>query len=291
MKQRPLGTTGLVVGAIGFGGVPLSCVRKRPSEGDAIAVIHHAIDCGITLIDTADSYCLDDTEYGHNERLIAKALGELPSETRERIVVATKGGWIRPGGSWIPCGTPEHLRRQCEQSLRSLGTDCIDLYQHHTPDSNVPVGESVGEIARLREEGKIRFIGVSNYSVAQLAEAQAVTEISSLQNQYSPNHREPENDGTLEETRQQQMAFLPWSPLGGLGGARTLAQDNPGLVAIAERLGVSPYRVALAWLLAKGDHVLPIPGASRPETIEDSSRAAALDLTEEEVQRLDASLR
>lgn len=290
MQYRELGSTGVSVSAIGFGGVPLSCTTRRPGERESIGVIHHAIDCGITLIDTADSYCLDDTEYGHNERLIAKALGELPGSLRRTIVVATKGGWARPGGRWIPRGNPEHLRRQCEQSLRNLGTDCIDLYQHHTPDSEVALDDSLGELIRLRDEGKIRSLGVSNYSLKQLDQAQRMTEIASLQNQYSPGHREPEHDGTLAATAERGLAFLPWSPLGGLGSARRLADDFPVLRAIAEERGVSPYRVALTWLLSRGDQVLPIPGASRKSTIEDSAKAADLELDRSEVERLDASL-
>lgn len=289
MKTRPLGNTGLEVGAIGLGGVPLSCTRKRPTERDAIGVIQHAIECGVSLIDTADSYCLDESEYHHNERLIGKALAGLPRSERDEIVVATKAGWIRPQGSWIPCGRPKHLRRQCEGALLALQVERIFLYQHHTPDPDVPLEDSVGELTRFQEEGKIQFIGVSNYSVEQLDIAQSMTEIASVQNQYALDYREPEEDGVLEATRTRGLAFLPWSPLGGLGGAKQLGDDNDGLRRVAKDRGVSVHRIALAWLLSRGPHVLPIPGASRKESIEDSAQAADIELSSEELERIEHS--
>ena len=286
MKLRSLGSTDLEVGAIGFGGVPLSVAFNRPSEDEAIAVIHHAVDCGVSFIDTADTYCLSDEEYHHNERLIAKALSQLPTEVQERVVVATKGGFSRPNGLWVECGRPDHIRRQCEGSLRALGVEQIDLYQHHRPDPDVAIAESLGEIIRLREEGKIRFVGVSEYSVDQLDEAQSLTDIVTVQNQFSVLHRDPEQNGVLEETRKRSLAFIPWRPLGGLPGARILGDGQQGLREVAAERGVSIYRVALAWLLAKGPHVLPIPGASRKSSIEDSAAAADLELTEEEIARI-----
>ena len=289
MQYRRLGSTGLEVSAVGIGGVPLSCTRRRPREAESIRLLHHAVELGVTLIDTADSYCLDDTEMGHNERLIGKALQQLPSSTCERVVVATKGGWIRPNGAWIPHGPPQYLRERCEESLRNLQVECIDLYQHHTPDANVPVTDSVGELHRLREEGKIRHIGVSNYSVAQLDAVCERTEVASVQNQYSPLHREPEQDGMLSATADRGLAFLPWSPLGGLGRAGSLAELAPALAGLAATREVSVHRLALAWLLAQGEHVLPIPGVSRIESLEDSVAAAELDLSAEELAQVSAS--
>ena len=200
---------------------------------------------------------------------------------------------MRPGGAWVPNGRPEYLRGQCEASLRNLGVERIDLLQHHRPDPEVPIAESIGAFARLREEGKVRFIGVSEYSVAQLDEAQSVTAIASTQNQYSLAHRQPERDGTLAATETRGLAFIPWSPLGGIAapphGARDLARRHPAVARLAERHGVSPQRLVLAWLLAKGPHVLVIVGASRTATIADSARAADFELDAGDRARIDAA--
>ena len=231
MQYRPLGNTGLSVSAVGLGGVPLSIPETRPDQATAINVIHHAIDQGVTFIDTADSYGQGESDMGHNERLFRSALAQLPADVRARVVVATKGGHMRTGGAWIPNGRPDYLRRQCEASLRNLGVERLDLLQHHRPDADVPIADSIGAYARLRDEGKVRFIGVSEYSVAQLDEAQSVTEIASTQNQYSLAHRQPEQDGTLAATEARGLAFIPWSPLGGIAapphGARDLARRHP----------------------------------------------------------------
>lgn len=287
MKTRVLGTSGLRVSAIGLGAMPLSLKEDRPGEEEAIGVIHHAIDCGVMLIDTADSYCMDDREVGHNERLIGKALGRLSMEVRGRVVVATKGGCVRPGGRWEVDGRPGHLREVCEQSLVNLGVERIDLYQYHTPDPRVPIVESVGELRRLQEEGKIAHVGVSNFSVEQLEEAMGVVEVVSVQNQYSPRCREPERDGVLEMSEREGVAFLPWSPLNGMGGAKSVGKGQAAVERVAKERGVSRQRVVLAWLLAKGPMVIPIPGASRKKSIEDSAKAAELELTEAEVTELD----
>ena len=287
MRTRPLGHTGRRVSAIGLGAMPMSVPSSRPSEQESIAVIHRAIDLGITLIDTADSYCLDDREPGHNERLIGKALSDLPAADRERVVVATKGGLVRPGGRWEHDGRPQHLRRVCEQSLENLAVETIELYQLHAADPAVPLAESIGELKRLRDEGKIRHIGVSNFSVAQLEEASQIVEIATIQNRWSPDHRGPERDGTLAAAAHKGMTFLPWSPLGGMSRARHIGQKQTAVRRMADGRGISPQRLALGWLLAKGPHVIPIPGASRRPSVEDSAAAADLDLTSEEVAELD----
>ena len=293
MRYRPLGNTGLSVSAVGLGGVPLSVPETRPDEATAIKVIHHAVDQGVTFIDTADSYGRGESDMGHNERLFRTALAQLSADVRARLVVATKAGHMRPGGAWVPNGRPEYLRGQCEASLRNLGVERIDLLQHHRPDPEVPIAESIGAFARLREAGKVRFIGVSEYSVAQLDEAQSVTAIASTQNQYSLAHRQPERDGTLAATETRGLAFIPWSPLGGIAapphGARDLAQRHPAVARLAERHGVSPQRLVLAWLLAKGPHVLVIVGASRTATIADSARAADFALDAGDRARIDAA--
>src|SRR5689334_2983078 len=165
MKQRRLGPDGPLVGAIGLGGMYMS-ITGRPDEGQAIRAIHAALDAGVTLIDTADVYCLDHRDIGHNERLIAKAI----AGRAERVILATKGGLTRPDGAWARDARPERLREACEASLRALRVSAIDLYQLHAPDSNVPFADSVGAIARLREHGKVRLVGLSNVDIAQIEE-------------------------------------------------------------------------------------------------------------------------
>ena len=255
----------------------------------AIKVIHHAVDQGVTFFDTADSYGLGQTDMGHNERLFGLALAQLSAGVRDELVVATKSGFARPGGAWVPNGRPEYLRRQCESSLRNLGVERLDLLQHHRPDPDVPIAESIGAFARLRDEGKVRFVGVSEYSVAQLDEAQVVTEIASTQNQYSLAHRQPEQDGTLAATRSRRLAFIPWSPLGGTGAtpARDLGRRHPTVAGLAEQFGVSPQQLAVAWLLNKGPQVIVIVGASRAASIEDSARAADLELDADHIAQID----
>jgi len=287
MQQRPLGPTGISVGAIGLGGMPMSTPQARPAKADAIDVIHHAIELGVTLIDTADAYCHDDTETGHNERIIGKALAQLPAERRDHITIATKGGLVRPEGRWERCGTPEHLRAACEASLSRLGVETITLYQFHAPDPNVPLDDSIGELVKLQDEGKIRHLGVSNFDTDELEKARRLATIVSIQNQYSLMCRAPESDGTLAESQALGLAFLPWSPLGGISRAGELGEGDPTVQRLIKRHNVSPQRLALAWLLSKGPMVIPIPGASRRASIEDSAAAADLMLSVDELDALD----
>jgi aryl-alcohol dehydrogenase-like predicted oxidoreductase len=261
---------------IGLGEMPMS-LRGRPDESQAIRTIHAALDAGANLIDTADAYCLDETEMGHGERLLAKAL----AGRRDGVVVATKGGHTRRGDDWPVNGRPEYLKAACERSLRALETDRIDLYQFHRPDPEVPFAESVGAFKELQDEGKVRWVGLSNVTVAQLEEARGIVDVVAVQNQLSLEFTSPIANGEVAACAEAGILFLPWSPLGGIGGA-----DAPGRVeavrTAAQERGVSPQRVALAWLLSLADVVVPIPGASRPETIVDSLGAAELELTEEE---------
>ena len=189
MKTRALGSTGLEVSCIGLGGMPLS-LEGRPEEPQAVRVIHAALDAGMTWIDTADVYCHDDEDIGHNERLIATALSQLGAAA-EKVLVATKGGLERPGGDWTVNAHPKHLRMACERSLKALGTEVISLYQVHAPDPEVAWTDSVGEASRLQEEGKVLHVGISNVDAAQLAEAQGVCAIASVQNRCNPfDHRD-----------------------------------------------------------------------------------------------------
>jgi aryl-alcohol dehydrogenase-like predicted oxidoreductase len=265
---------------IGLGGMPMS-LAGRPDEDRCLRTIHAALDAGVNLIDTADSYCIDETEYGHNERLIAKAL----RGRRDGVIVATKGGHVRPGGAWAVDGSPRHLREACERSLRALETDRIDLYQFHRPDRKVPYAESIGAIRELQDEGKVRWIGISNATVEQIAEARSIAEIVSVQNQLSLEFTSPLDKGEVEACEEHGLAFLPWSPLGGIGSADSAGRHDPVQEA-ARAHGVSPQQVALAWLLALSPVMIPIPGASRPETIADSLRAAELELAPEELDAI-----
>jgi len=177
MERRALVTTGLSVGCVGLGGMPMS-ISGRPSTEASIRVIHAALDHGMTLIDTADVYCLDHTDIGHNERLIARALREWPGGSE--IVVATKGGLERPDGAWTTNGRPGHLRAACEASLRALGVEAIDLYQLHAPCDDHPYVESVGELSRLRDEGKVVHLGLSNVTTDEISAAQSIVPIVSI---------------------------------------------------------------------------------------------------------------
>ena len=284
MKTRALGSSGFTVSAVGLGGMYLS-IRERPSEDDAVRTIHAALDAGITLVDTADVYCRDDRDIGHNERLIARALREKPTSN---VVVATKGGLERPNGAWTRNARPVHLRAACEASLKALGRDRIDLYQLHAPDPVVPLVESIGELARLQREGKIAHVGLSNVSVSESDEARAVVPIVSVQNRWNPLDRTVERDGVLDHCTELKIAFLPYSPFGGATGARSLA--SIGRLAVeARKRSISPHRLVLAWMLAKSSVVIPIPGARRVESVVDSARAAEVVLSSEDVRAVEAS--
>ncbi|WP_406115396.1 aldo/keto reductase [Kitasatospora purpeofusca] len=289
MQQRTLGERS--VGAIGLGAMPLS-VEGRPDAGAALATLHAAIDAGVTLLDTADSYHWHADETGHNERLIARALAARSPADRANVLVATKGGRGRPGdGSWTVDGRPEHLRRAAEDSLRRLGVAAIDLYQLHKPDPLVPWAESVGALRGLLDAGKVRAAGISNVDEQQILTAREILGpgLVSVQNRFSPADR-----GSLPQLRLAErlgLAFLPWSPLGGL--ARSVLDDPadgvPARTAfhrVAEARGVSPQQVGLAWLLALSPAVVPIPGARRPASIHDSAAAAGLVLDAGELAAL-----
>lgn len=286
MQQRTLGD--VQVGAIGLGGMPMS-IEGRPDEARSIATIHAALDAGVTLVDTADAYHRDADEVGHNEELIAKALRSWGGDASS-VVVATKSGHLRPGdGSWTLNGRPEYIVKAAKASAKRLGVEAIGLHQFHRPDPDVPYAESVGALRDLLDEGVIVRAGISNATVAQIDEANEVLggRLVSVQNQFSPAFR-----SSLEELRHCAdlgIAFLPWSPLGGIKKAGDLGAQHAAFGEVAQERGVSPHQVALAWELALADVVIPIPGASRPESITDSVRAVDLGLTDEEVARLSAS--
>jgi aryl-alcohol dehydrogenase-like predicted oxidoreductase len=288
MQTRSIGD--VQVSAIGLGGMPMS-IEGRPYRARSIATVHAALEAGVTLIDTADAYHIDADEVGHNESLIARAVAGYGGDTSD-VLIATKGGHLRPGdGSWTQNGSPEYLKQACDASLKRLGVDAIGLYQFHRPDPDVPWADSVGAICDLLDAGKIRFAGVSNADVNQIREANEILggRLVSVQNQFSPAHRSTEAE--LELCAQLGIAFLPWSPLGGISSARTLGTRFLAFADVAQQHRVSPQQVCLAWMLAKAPVVIPIPGSSRPETIRDSVAAADLELSADELLRLDAASR
>src|SRR5580692_6656656 len=224
MQQRPIGNR--TVSAIGLGEMPLS-IEGRPPRPQAIATIHASLDAGVTIIDTADAYSLGVQEHGHGEELVAEALAAYGGAT-DHVLVATKGGHRRPGdGSWTVHGEPTYIKEACEASLKRLGVDAIGLYQYHRPDSKVPYAESVGALADLLDEGKILMAGISNANVAQIDEAQRVLggRLVSVQNQFSPRFRTSE--GELEHCEEIGVAFIPWSPLGGIRQADRIEGNFP----------------------------------------------------------------
>lgn len=270
----------LEVARMGFGAMRITgegIWGEPASTKDARALLRQVLALGVNFIDTADSYGPEVSE-----RLIAEALHPYP----RGLLIATKGGIVRPSrGEWKPDGRPEHLRAACEASLRRLKTSQIDLYQFHRPDPAVPFEESVGELARLREEGKVRHVGLSNVSTKQLDDARRIVPIVSVQNRY--NLVERSSDDVLAACEGLGIAFIPWGPLGRR--AQENEKPDPRVVAlqeIAKARGADTNQVALAWLLARSPVMLPIPGTSKPAHLEENVAAAALKLSKDEIARL-----
>ncbi|ASD23562.1 aldo/keto reductase [Cryobacterium sp. LW097] len=287
MKTRLIGDR--PVSSIGLGGMPMS-IEGRPDEARSIATIHAALEEGVTLFDTADAYHLHADEVGHNESLIAKAIALWGGDS-SRVIVATKGGHLRPGdGTWYVDGRPEYLKQAAEASLKRLGGDAIDLYHHHRPDPAVPYADLIGAIRDLLDAGTIRLAGISNANPAQIREAHDILggRLASVQNQYSPAFLSSRPE--LDLCTELGVAFLSWSPLGGIKSAADLGTAFAPFQRVADAHGVSPQVVTLAWHLAASPRVIPIPGASRPESIRDSVRAADLTLSDEELATLSAAL-
>ncbi len=285
MQTRRIGE--VEVSAIGLGGMPMS-IEGRPDEARSIATIHAALDAGVTLIDTADAYHLTANDVGHNESLIAQALASHPEG--RNVLVATKGGHLRPGdGSWTVDSSPAHIAAACDASLTRLGVEAIGLYQLHRPDPRVDYAESVGAVRDLLDAGKIRMAGVSNANPEQIRLAREVLggRLVSVQNQFSPAFRSSEPE--LRLCDELGIAFLPWSPLGGISDSHLLGDRHRPFADVAAAHAVSPQQVCLAWMLAKSPVVVPIPGSTRPETIRDSAHAGSLTLTADEFRTLDAA--
>jgi aryl-alcohol dehydrogenase-like predicted oxidoreductase len=262
----------LTVNRLGFGAMRVTgrgIWGDPPDRNEARAVLRRAVELGVNFIDTADSYGPDVSE-----ELIAEALHPYP----EDLVIATKGGLVRPGpGQWDPDGRPEHLRQACEGSLRRLRLDQIALYQFHRPDPDVPLEDSIGTLVALKEEGKIRHIGLSNVNEDQLRRAQAMTAIVSIQNRYNPGDRR--SDTLVDLCEQEEMTFLPWAPIQNL-------DRFPALTDISKRHDVTVHQIALAWLLARSETMLTIPGTGSIGHLEENVAAAGLRLDQEEIDAL-----
>jgi aryl-alcohol dehydrogenase-like predicted oxidoreductase len=284
-KTRMIGD--VAVHPIGLGVMPLAIEGRPDDPQQATRTIHAALDAGVRLIDTADAYSVGPDDFGFGETIVADALASWSGDADD-VLVATKGGHLRPGdGSWTLDGRPEYLKQACEASLKRLGVDAIGLYQFHRTDPDVPYAESIGALRDLLDEGKIRMAGISNASVDQIDEARGIVEIVSVQNQFSPAFRSSEAE--LDLCTELGLAFLPWSPLGGISSASELGSKHGAFNEVAQARGVSPQQVTLAWMLAKSPVTVPIPGSSRPETIRDSVAAAELELTADDVALLDAA--
>jgi len=263
-----------VVNRLGFGAMRLTgrgILGEPEDPEEARRVLRRAVELGVNLIDTADSYGPEVSE-----RIIAETLRPYPGD----LVIATKGGYTRPGGRWVPNGHPRHLRGACEGSLRRLGVDRIDLYQLHTPDPNVPFEDSVWALAELRAEGKIRHVGLSNVGVRELETAIDIVPIASVQNRYNLTDRSSE--AVLQACEREEVGFRPWFPL----ATGRLARSRGLLDEIAARHDATPLQVALAWLLGHSPAMLPIPGTSSVAHLEENVAAAGLRLSEDEMATL-----
>ena len=283
MRFTTFGRTGEEISAIGFGGMPLS-IQGRPSEEVGRRVINAAIDAGMTLIDTADVYCMDDRDIGHNERLIASTVAGR--EDRDQIKIATKAGLRRPKGAWTSDASPEHIREACEQSLRSLGVEKIWLYQLHAPDRNVPFEKSVEAFAELQNEGKFTHFGLSNVSVEQLERAAQIIDVQSVQNRFNPYFRESLD--VVQYCAEQGVTFLAYSPVGGGRLAKKLPQFDV-LIELAQKHDASVHAIVLAWVRAQGRTVVPIPAATKVQNAIDSAKSVDIKLSEDDLLAIDES--
>ncbi|ATG55740.1 aldo/keto reductase [Brachybacterium ginsengisoli] len=279
----------LSVSALGLGAMPLSMGRGEPAPHDrAMATIHAALDAGVTLLDTADIYSPTWDTMGHNEKLVGEALSSWGGD-RSTVSIATKGGITRSADGGGRDGSAAYLRSALEKSLTDLGVDSVELYYWHRPDRSIRYAEAVEALATFQQEGLIREVGISNANTEEIDVALEVLGeggLAAVQNEFSPTFFHTSRR-ELEHCAEHGIAFVPWSPLGGTGGgAAAVGERFPQIQRISESHGVSPQQVVLAWELSLGEHVIPIPGASRPESITDSAQAMTLELGAEDLEEM-----
>jgi aryl-alcohol dehydrogenase-like predicted oxidoreductase len=307
MQYRTLGNSTLTVSAVGLGCMSMSGVYGPSDDAQAVEVIHRALDLGVNFLDSSDMY-----GWGHNEELVGRAL----RGRRSQVVLATKFGQVRnPDGANLVDGRPEYVRQACDASLRRLGVDVIDLYFQHRVDPKVPIEDTIGAMARLVEGGKVRFLGLSEAAPGTIRRAHAVHALAAVETEYSLLYRLPAEE-VLPTCRELGISFVAYSPLGRglLSGRITSATDVPEndrrrqhprfqeqnleqnlklvepVVELARAKGVTPGQVALAWLLTRGDDVIPIPGTKRRDRLEENLGALGVRLSAEDLQRLDQAL-
>ncbi|HEV2524214.1 MAG TPA: aldo/keto reductase [Gammaproteobacteria bacterium] len=284
---RKLGTSGLFVNAIGFGTWPLSTMGRR-SEQEGIKLLLAALDAGINFIDTADSYCIDENEFGYCERMIAKALKLRKQSTP--VIIGTKGGCTRPDGGWGVNGRPTYLKKACEASLKALDVDCIDLYQLHAPDRAIPWQETIGALADLKKTGKVKHIGLSNVTLSDIQQAQKIVEIVSIQNQCSLFDLSSFSE-IIPYCEKNNLTFFAYRPVGGPENGKHLILEHPVLIKIANECGKTPFQVALAWLLAKSPVIIPIPGATKISSVLSSAAVIQFVLDPKQLSELESLMK
>lgn len=269
---------------IGLGAMPLS-IPGRPSENEAIRVIRTFIDTGGNFIDTANIYGLDDTDRGHNEKLIQQAITQAGKQ--DQIIVATKGGASRPQGGWaFSEGHPTQLRKACEQSLKHLKTSSHSLYYLHGCDPAIPFEDSLGELIMLKSEGKIQHIGIANVNLEQIKKANQLTEISAVQNRCNPFCKEDFSNGVIDFCQKNKMIYVPYCLLGGWADHAALAQHEAFKILLSKHQQPS-YSICLSWLLAKADHIIPIPGMDKVDHVSANFSATQLNLSADDIKAID----
>ena len=284
MRMRRLGPDGPSVSVVGLGGMLLSITGRPPSD-QAHRVIKSALEYGITLFDTSDAYCLDEHEMGHNERLMTLGL----EGHRDRVVVMSTVGLRRPGGAWTVDSHPEYLKEAVERSLKNQGVSALDVAFLYAPDGRVPYEESVGALARLKEAGKIKYVGVCNVDMDHLRRAESVTAIQVVQNRWHPQARQSEKEGIIDYCADKSIAFVGYAPFGGTLGAPTLTTLGK-LSDQARRRRLSPYQLVLAWMTNKAPNLFVVPGARRSESVEDSAGAGSVEFDADAVRAVENTL-
>lgn len=289
MKQ--LGTSEITISPLGLG-TSLLAKEGKPSESQAIATIHRAIDCGITLINTSDAYCLDEQDKHAAEKLVRKALLQYPGDTHQ-VIVATKGGYTRPQGEWVANGEPDYLRRTIAESFAALGGEKpIDLWLLHCVDPNYTLKQSLAPVQEAMASGLIRYAGVSNCSLAQIKRARELVDLVVVENQLSLWHRKNEFNGVLQYCEQENITFIAWGALGGGGGKRRTRnlEQLPILSEIAQQKNVSVYCILLAWLQSRSPSIVPLVGTVSPLKIEDSAKSINVRLSQADIDMIDQSM-